>query len=273
MKKLICVLGAAFALFLSSAAFAQQSASSPGAGITRLVISRRQVAYGGASFGSAGTYEVLAGTAYGEVDPQTPGNAGILNLNRAPLNSKGRVEYSVDFMILKPVDLKKGNGRLIYDFVNRGRNTILRLDESGDSFAPGDTGNAFLLNRGYTVAWSGWQGDLAGNPALLSAHLPAAKHVGVSIVGSTQTQLIGANLSGMSREEFTDVPAGPVFTQILDYPALLDTTGTTLTVREREADPRKTLPASSWHFIDERHVEITAAPGFDRGALYELIYP
>ena len=63
-----------------------------------------------------------------------PGNAGIVNVNRAPLNAKGHVEYSVDFLVLKPVDAKKGNGRLIYDFVNRGRNTILRLDESGDSF-------------------------------------------------------------------------------------------------------------------------------------------
>ncbi len=270
-KSMRAISGVLLALFVVGSVFAQQSPSVTG--ITRMVIAKRQAAFGGAAFGSAGAYEVVAGTAYGELDPRASGNTGIVNVNLAPLNSRGHVEYSVDFMILKPVDAKKGNGRLIYDFVNRGRNTILRLDESGDSFAPGDTGNAFLLNRGYTVAWSGWQGDLAGNPALLSAHLPAAKHVGVSIVGSTQTQLIGANLSGMSREEFTDVPAGPVFTQILDYPALLDTTGTTLTVREREADPRKTLPASSWHFIDERHVEITAAPGFDRGALYELIYP
>ena len=52
----------------------------------------------------------------------------------------------------------------------------------------------------------------------------------------------GKPVTGMSREEFTDVPAAPVFTQTLDYPALLDSTGTTLTVREREADPRKPLP-------------------------------
>ena len=260
MRKIICVFALGLALFLTGSAIAQQNAPASGLGVTRLVIAKRQIAYGGASFGSAGPYEILAGTAYGELDPNAPGNTGILNLNRAPLNAKGRVEYSMDFMILKPVDAKKGNGRLIYDFVNRGRNTILRLDESGDSFSKGDAGNGFLMNRGYTVAWSGWQADAPSTPGFLKAYVPVAMDKGKPV-------------TGLSREEFTDVPAGPVFTQALTYPALLDSTGTSLTVRERETDPRKPLPASSWHFIDERHVEITAASGFDRGALYELIYP
>ncbi len=261
MKNIIRVLGVGLALFLSGSAIAQQGAPATGLGVTRLVIAKRQIAYGGASFGSTGPYEILIGTAYGELDPHAPGNTGIVNVNRAPLNAKGHVEYSVDFMILKPVDVKKGNGRLLYDFVNRGRNTALaRLNESGDTFAANDSGNGFLMNRGYTVAWSGWQADAPNTPPLLKANVPIAMENGKPVVG-------------MSREEFTDVPAGPVFTEMLTYPALLDTTGTTLTVREHEADPRKPLPASSWHFIDERHIEITAAPGFDRGALYELIYP
>ncbi len=260
MKKIIRVLGMGLALFLSGSAIAQQSAPGSGLGITRLVIAKRQMAYGGASFGNAGSYEILTGTAYGELDPRAPGNTGIVNVNRAPLNATGHVEYHVDFMVLKPVDTKKGNGRLIYDFVNRGRNTILRLDESGDSFTAKDAGDGFLMSRGYTIAWSGWQMDAPGTPGFLRAYVPIA-------------MVNGKPATGMSREEFTDIPAGPVFTQTLDYPALLDSTGTTLTVREHEADPRKPLPASSWHFIDERHVEITAAPGFDRGALYELIYP
>ena len=260
MKNMIRVLGAGLALFLGVSAFAQQTAPVSGLGITRLVIAKRQIAYGGASFGSSGPYEILTGTAYGELDPRAPGNVGIVNINRVPLNANGHVEYSTDFMILKPVDAKKGNGRLIYDFVNRGRNTILRLDDSTDPLAANDSGNGFLMNRGYTVAWSGWQADAPGTPGFLRAFVPVVMEKGKPV-------------TGMSREEFTDVPAGPVFTQALDYPALLDTTGTTLTVREHVSDPRKPLPSTSWHFVDERHVEITAAPGFDRGALYELIYP
>jgi hypothetical protein len=260
MKNIVGVLGVGIAMFLGGSAIAQQNAPATGLGITRLVIAKRQLAYGGAAFGSAGPYELLTGTAFGELDPNAP-NTGIVNVSRAPLNARGHVEYSVDIMILKPVDEKKGNGRLLYDFVNRGRNTALaRLNESGDTFTANDSGNGFLMNRGYSVVWSGWQADAPNNPPLIKANVPIAMEN-------------GKPLMGVSREEFTDVPAGPVFTQSLTYPVLLDTTGTTLTVREHEADPRKPLPASSWHFIDERHIEITAAPGFDRGAIYELIYP
>src|SRR5216683_2272962 len=249
MKKIICVLGVEIALFLCGLATAQQSAPVTGLGVTRLVIAKRQIAFGGASFGSAGPYEILTGTAYGEIDPRAPSNVSIVNASRAPLNAKGHVEYSVDVMILKPVDVKRGNSRLLYDFVNRGRNTALaHLNESGDTFGANDSGNGFLMNRGYTVAWSGWQADAPNTPPLLKANVPIAMENGKPV-------------KGMSREEFTDVPAGPVFSQTLTYPALLDTTGTTLTVREREADPRKPLPATSWHFIDERHIEIAAASG------------
>jgi len=261
MKKIICVFGLGLSLFLGSSVTGQQSAPAAGVGITRLLIAKRQIAFGGASFGSAGQYEVLTGTAYGELDPHAPGSAGIVNVNRTRLNARGHVEYSTDIMILKPVDEKKGNGRLLYDFVNRGRNTALtHLNESGDTFAANDAGNGFLMNRGYTVAWSGWQADVSSNPPFLRATLPTVVDNGKPVVGT-------------SREEITDVPPGPVFTAALTYPALLDTTGATLTVRERETDPRKALPRSSWRFLDERHVEITAAAGFDRGALYELVYP
>ncbi len=260
MKKITIVLGAAMAFLASGSLSAQQSAPAAAPGITRLVIAKRQIAYGGASFGTAGPYEILAGTAYGELAPHAPANASIVNLNRAPVNATGHVEYRVDFMILKPVDLKKGNGRLIYDFVNRGRNTILRLDDSGDSFTASDAGNHFLMARGYTVAWSGWQADAPSAPGFLKAYVPI-------IMEKSKPA------TGMNRDEFTDVPAGAIFSQALSYPVLLDSTGSTLTVREHEADARKPLPRSSWHFIDERHVEITAEPGFDRGAIYELIYP
>jgi len=261
MKKTICLFGVVVTLMLAGAGDTQQSSPAAGVGLTRLVIAKRQVVFGGASFGNAGQYELLSGTAYGELDPHAPANAVIVNVNNAPLNAKGHVEYNVEIAILKPVDTAKGNGRLLYDVVNRGKNTALNhLNDSGDTFTASDTGNGFLMNRGYTVVWSGWQADIPSASPLLKANLPVAMRDGKSMVGT-------------SREEFTDVPAGPVFTQTLTYPAAsLDPSGATLTVREREADPRKPLPGSSWHFVDARHVEITAAPGFDRGALYEFLY-
>jgi hypothetical protein len=77
----------------------------------------------------------------------------------------------------------------------------------------------------------------------------------------------------MSLEEITDRP-GPVMTKLLVYPAAnMEKAAATLTVREREEDPRKPLPPSSWDYVDSTHIRIKAAPGFDTGALYEFIYP
>lgn len=261
MKKTLLVLALGLNLTLAGSAGSQDRSPKAGAGITRLVIAQRQPAFGGAAFGTAGPYELLTGTAYGDLDPRAPGNSTIVNLNRAPVNANGHVEYSVGIAILKPVDIAKGNDRLVYDVVNRGRKVApVQLNEGGAALGPNDAGTGFLMNHGYTVVWSGWQGDIAGGPDILKANLPVA----------TQD---GKPLTGMSREEFTDVPAGPSFTSALTYPASsLDASAAKLTVREHEREPRQPLPASSWHYVDASHVQITAAPGFDRGAIYEFIY-
>jgi hypothetical protein len=247
-----------------------QSKPTSGVGITRIVIARRHPAFGGKSFGSAGPYEMLVGTAYGELDPKAPMNRGIVNLQFAPVNAKGHVEYSMDITFLKPVDINKGNGRLIYDVINRGHEKALSDLNLSEFSRTGpeevnDPATAFIMKRGYTVAWSGWEGErsdeVLSHPGLLKADFPIAIRNGKPI-------------TGVNREEITDTPAGPSFTKLLSYPAAnLDKAAASLTVREKEADPRKPLPSSSWNYIDATHVRIDAAPGFDRGALYEFIYP
>src|SRR5215831_3809173 len=80
--------------------------------IIRLEITRvESPAFGGASFGAAGQYEKLAGKAYGEVDPADPRNAVIADIGLAPRNAAGKVEYSMDVYLLKPIEHGKGNGR------------------------------------------------------------------------------------------------------------------------------------------------------------------
>jgi hypothetical protein len=78
----------ALVFFLGGSALAQQGDPAVGAGVTRLVITKQQIAFGGAAFGTAGAYEVLSGTVYGELDPKAPGNAGIVNVGLAPLNAR-----------------------------------------------------------------------------------------------------------------------------------------------------------------------------------------
>ncbi|HWP73075.1 MAG TPA: hypothetical protein VNU03_01120, partial [Methylomirabilota bacterium] len=69
----------------------------------------------GAAFGAAGAYERVVGVARGEVDPRDPANAGIVNLDRAPRNARGLVEYETDFYLLRPADPAKGNRKIVYE--------------------------------------------------------------------------------------------------------------------------------------------------------------
>ena len=140
--------------------------------------------------------------------------------------------------------MKKGNGTLFYDVVNRGHKVILPYINLAD---------------GYTIVWSGWQGDLPESPDLVNAQFPVATNDGQPIVGR-------------SREEYVDMGTG-TFTGVLTYPAAnLDKSQATLTVREKERDPRHRM--ESWKYLNDRQIEITA-PGtpYDAGAVYEFIYP
>src|SRR5215208_749682 len=93
--------------------------------ITRLVIQRREPFANGHEFPITGAYEKLVGIIHGEVDPKHRLNKIIVNLDRAPRNQRGRVEYSSNFCILKPLDMARGNGKIFYDAPNRGGKRIL----------------------------------------------------------------------------------------------------------------------------------------------------
>ena len=62
----------------------------------------------------------------------------------------------------------RGNHRLLLDVVNRRNPTALWLFNQiplmSASAADPQPGNGFLMRQGYTVAWCGWQHDMAGGP-------------------------------------------------------------------------------------------------------------
>src|SRR5215469_11077081 len=89
------------------------------------VIEREKPVFDGATFGAVGAYERLHGRILGELDPTHRVNAGIVNLDKAARNANGNVEYHSDFRILKPLDLARGNGCLVYDVPNRGNQPIM----------------------------------------------------------------------------------------------------------------------------------------------------
>jgi Alpha/beta hydrolase domain len=241
-----------------------------GGGVRRIEVTERESpVFGGMEFGAVGRYERLHGTVFAELDPSHPLNVGIVALDRAARNAQGNVEYRSDFRILKPLDLDRGNGCLVYDVPNRGNQPIMpRLNGAPDGGHPQHAGNGFLMRRGFTLVWSGWQGDVPPGVDRLTARLPIVP----GITGMVREEFIAEN-TGLLGDTNVQELSEERFVGTLVYP-IADPAGATLTVREREADPRATPPGLAWRLIDDRHVEITrpAAPGFDRGAIYEFIY-
>jgi len=233
------------------------------------VTERERPVFEGTEFGAVGPYERLHGIVFGELDPTHPLNAGIVNVDRATRNARGHVEYRSDFRILKPLDLDRGNGCLVYDVPNRGNQPIMpRLNGAPDGGHPQHAGSGFLMRRGFTLVWSGWQGDVPPGNDRLTAHFPMIP----GIAGMVREEFIAEN-TGLLGDNNIQELSDERFVGALVYP-VADPNGATLTVRQREADPRVTPPGLAWRLIDDRHVEITrpSAPGFDRGAIYEFIY-
>ena len=138
--------------------------------ITDLKITNRTSFASGEGFGDVGAYELLEGTAHYTVDPLHARNQGITDLDLAPRNSVGEVEFSADFAMLQPVNIGRGNRRILFDVVNRGRKTALTMNSvplATDPTASLEAGNGYLMRRGYTVVWGGWQADVPPTPGLI----------------------------------------------------------------------------------------------------------
>src|SRR3954463_10249770 len=77
--------------------------------ITKITITSRAAAFNGQQFGTAGQFEKNRGIASGEIDPKDRRNALITDIQVAPKNAAGRVEYRTNFTIVKPVDMSKSS--------------------------------------------------------------------------------------------------------------------------------------------------------------------
>ena len=250
---------------------------------TRVRLSiERQVSFAeGAPFGDTGPYERLTGSAFFELDPDDPANANIVDLALAPRNTNGMVEFRADLDILKPVDLARGNGCLLYGVNNRGNKTVVRVfndaPPDNDPLTLAAAGNGFLMRQGYTVVWSGWQGDLVAGDGLLTIDLPEALEDGEPVQGKVRQEFI-AEQEGVLWMPLSGAPS------IRSYPALnLDTSHATMTLREHERDPRVPVPPDAWAFAEAERVDgteqVRPSPtacymkgGFKPGWIYELVY-
>jgi hypothetical protein len=185
------------------------------AGVQQLEITNRADAYGGAvPAGAQGVYEVISGIVHGTLDPQDPKNTDIVDIEFAPLNEQGLVEYSTDFTILRPKDVSDARRVMFYDVVNRGSKIAQFFLIGGGALEGGAAPNGnipSILERGHTVVWSGWQGGLtqSGNStnAALGTSFPTAE------ISNTEP------ITEVVREEYIqDFSGGTANSIVLTYP-------------------------------------------------------
>ncbi len=237
--------------------------------ITKLTISRiESPTFEGRSFGKVGQYEKLVGRIAGEIDPADPHNAIITDINFAPRNARGKIEYETDIMILRPVDRSAGNHKLWYELTNRG--AILAFPQINDALSGGndpskaaDAGNGFLMRAGFSILFSGWDTTAApgGNRFVMKA--PVA-------VNPDRSPIIGPALEEFSIDDNTTLVGS------LTYPAAtLDKADAALTMRTRYEDQPIVVPRDEWDYVNETGTAIRfsdAQTPFQQGALYEFVY-
>jgi hypothetical protein len=229
--------------------------------VTRVEIEKRDSpAFNGQSFGKAGQYETLSGHFYGELDPADKHNTIITDLQLAPRNARGMVEYVGTFAISKPVDMTKSSGVLIYTVPNRGNG------------AP--NGSA----EGHISVVSGWQGDVTPRAGIQTISVPVAKNPdGSPITGPVMERFI--NMAPGA----TTLPIGTAPYVALAYqrPLTLDTTKAGLTKRASQNGPAVLIPAGEWAFADCRSTPFPGTPnpahicakaGFDPANEYQLSF-
>jgi hypothetical protein len=154
--------------------------------VKRIEIASRTDVENGTPFGAAGAYEHLAGTVYFALDPNNARNKAIVNLEKAPRNAQGEVEFSADLSIFRPKDASRGNGVLLFDIVNRGGSVA--LGDLNRAERDGEIGDGFLMREGYTIVAVGWQFDVPENE--IGIDPPIATEKGKPILGTISTWFI-----------------------------------------------------------------------------------
>ena len=241
----------------------------------------------GASFGAVGAYERIKGRARFAVDPKAPAQAGIVDIENAPVDAQGLVQFATDISILKPFDTDKGNGRLFFDWGNRGNVRCLQFFNdapgSNDPRTLAHAGNGFFMRRGYTLAFAGWQADLLPGGDRFLLDVPIATKNGQPIIGPVRVEYIadrvGVRTFPLSSRASTR-----------SHPSVsLDTRKASLTRRRYPDDPRIPVPHDQWMFartetgdgldaagaetaivVSNSHIHMPG--GFDPGWIYELVY-
>jgi photosystem II stability/assembly factor-like uncharacterized protein len=243
--------------------------------LTRFEILEREAFADGQSFGEVGAYERIKGRVHYELDPEALANRNVIDLKLAPRNEQGKVELSADLYILAPKELNKGNGALLYGVNNRGGlNALRHFNYAAGSNQPesaAHAGDGFLMRHGFTVVWSGWDGELLPGGDKLRLFPPK----------------IEKPITGMVRCEI--VPSGDTKRTVINWanhgsyrPTAEGLKNATLTHRLLAQHPRVPIPREKWKLVVTEvesanpaqlpKVELDIPDGLHKLHIYEVIY-
>lgn len=251
--------------FLAAILFVSLTWSPCAAEVARIEVRSRADVAGGKAFGASGPYEKIAGRIYFEVDPSLSPNQIITDIDKAPRNARGRVEFSSDFFLIKPKQIERGNGTVLYEVSNRGGKGMLafynQATGSLDPTSDAEMGDGFLMTQGFTLLWVGWQFDPPMRDGLVRVYAPIATDNGKPLIGIVRSEVIVSRVTSdaslADRDHIAYTVANPE-----------DPTNT-LSVRDSIEGARRFIPKSEWR-LDKVRVFLTG--GFQPGKIYEVVY-
>jgi len=245
--------------------------------VLRVEVESRTPVLDGASFGAYGSYELIRGRIYFAFDPADPANDAIVDLDRAPRDSLGRVQAWTTFAVLQPTNDEKRRGLALVEVSNRGGTFSMAYFNRATADLAADDPDAFgdglLMREGLTVIWIGWQWDVPRGEDRLRLRVPTARHDdGEPIFGRVRSDWVV--------EEATDVLALGHRDHFAYRAADFDHPDNVLTVRDGRTAPRRVVPRDDWRFArrdstgavvpDSTHIFLDG--GFDAGKIYECVY-
>ena len=233
--------------------------------VTDIDIHSRDLYCDGKKFGDELTYERIDGVVKYAVDPEDPANATITDLENATRDTDGLVRFSGDFTILAP--LEGGNGAALLDVPNRGGRVAPRLfnlapfPEDSNVIEAGD---GYLLGRGWTVAFCGWQWDVPRESGRMGLSAPL-----VTEPDGGRMQLRFQIPSNQDELLLTDQHVGLGPNHVTIPPAILNDPSAELLVRDTPYGAATLVPRDQWTLEEDR---VRAAKGFQAGKIYDLLY-
>src|SRR5262245_11115520 len=163
--------------------------------VVRIEVTSRTDVLAGKAFSSVGPYEKLTGKIHFAIDPRNSVNQIIADIDKAPRNASGKVEFSSDFYLIKPKDAARGNGTVLYEVSNRGGKGMIGFfnfaSGSLDPDSAAHFGDGFLLEQGFTLLWVGWQFDVPQRDGLMRVYAPLAREAdGRAIQGVVRSDFV-----------------------------------------------------------------------------------